>query len=84
MIRTVGELIEALRGLNPSLPVAVKSSAYLDSYDSGRTTIKRKEAQGIPLMVEVEDVYYPDATLKGGTDAVVCISNGDPADMKVE
>lgn len=87
MIKTVGELIEALKAYDPSLPIAVRANAYEDRINGeGYTSIKRRnDAEGIPLEVEVEDLYFSDPAIckAKGYDAIVCIGNYDSHDMEI-
>ena len=82
MIRTVGELIEALEGFDPSIPLALKVVGR-DGETAEGVTARRVSAAGIPLDVEIEDVYYPDAKTVQGSDVVVCLTNSSAADMKM-
>lgn len=86
MIKTVGELIEALKAYDPSLPIAVRACAFEDCLGGGYSYIKRcNDAEGIPLKVEVEDLYFSDPAIckAKGYDAIVCISNYDSHDMEI-
>ena len=84
MIRTVGELIDALRAYDPSIPIAIRAKA--DNGDGVTSLGRRVDASGIPLAVEVDDVYYSnlETAREKGIDSIICITNQDAQDMRVE
>jgi hypothetical protein len=80
MIRTVGELIEALSEFAPSIPLTIMA---VSGDGEARHISRRTSIGGIPLKIEVEDVRYSGDKLTPDLDAVICITNASAEDMAI-